>query len=230
MNTRMRTWPHLAAALVVAVAIAVVWGVVPVWVGSLVAQWWQTNGRVIERVPVLRDGTPVVFSYDFGNPFNNSYRTLDGQPFDPEPDFEFQLQGAFFGKPIRPPGLFHVPIPWRNRITDFWGLRRPRVLWYGVLDDAPQVRAYFVGFDVLSKLRVGYIGRSGFRRSLPPNEEWFDLANHNRASAGSTNSGDDQRQRNGLMSLVDGDRLLEIDLLARSVQTIFESPGLLGWA
>jgi hypothetical protein len=239
MNTRMRTWPHLAAALVVAVAIAVVWGVVLAWAGSLVEQWWQRNGRVTvtEWVPVLRDGTPVIFSsHVIGDYVDSSCRTLDGQPLELEPDpdpylhIENLLQGAIFEKPIRPPELFHVPIHWRYRIADLFEHQRPRVYWYGVLEDAPLVRAYFVGYDALSKLRVGYIGRSGFRRSLPPKEEWFDLANCDQDYELFSYSRDNPRQRPGLMSLVDGDRLLEIDLLARSVQTIFESPGLLGWA
>ena len=115
-----------------------------------------------------------------------------------------------------------------------------------IRDDQPIGHAYLVGYDDVSKLRIGYIGRGGFRRSLPPQDEWFELGRRRfdwqegaLATFGSMQFGgrpgtyfraSDQRIPGWHVFVIDGDRLLEIDLLNRSLRPIYESPGLLSVA
>ena len=52
---------------------------------------------------------------------------------------------------------------------------RPLGAWYLIRDNQPIGRAYFAGYDVFAKKAIGFIGRRGFRRSLPPRDECFDV-------------------------------------------------------
>ena len=244
MNKHTRIWPGIAAALVVVAGVAVIWGVVVAWSGYLISFAWQGSERVYESMQVMADGTPVIQSSIMREPYDRTFRTLEGEPI--TPTREDWLTGAYFERPLAPPGLVEMPIGWRQRIAGLSSFERPPVGWYLVRDEEPLGRAYFVGYDEFSKLRIGYIGRNGFRRALPPKKEWFDLARHQLgwwgplASTGNVQYGsraynyslpaEEQRLPPWLAFLIDGERLLEVDLRARTVRTVYESPGLLAVA
>ena len=123
MNTRRRTSSQIAAALVLTIGIAIVWGAVVIWPYSLVAQFIRLSGQVSETVQVAMDGTPVIVTRSYINYLDTSFRTLDGQPL-PEQREEW-LTGAIFPAPIRPPGVWENAAHWPGRIAGVSDTQRP---------------------------------------------------------------------------------------------------------
>jgi hypothetical protein len=246
MTHRPRLWPQLAAALVITLAVSAAWGVVMAWSGYVATQIWRSDDTVYESIQVLDDGTPVIQSYSYQTFVDQSYRTLDGKSVEVTGREEW-LIGSFFLKPVQSSGFIELPVPWSERLAASSNFQRPPVGWYLVRDDKPLGLAYLVGYDEVSKLRVGYIGRNGFRPTLPPRTEWFDVGRHRFrywdgvvSSSGDLSFGgrayswvtaaSDQRLPVWLLYVIDSERLLEIDLRARSVRTVLEAPGMLATA
>jgi hypothetical protein len=241
MRTRTRIWPRLAAALVMALAAGVVWGFATAWTGYLASQLWGTRDAVYEYLNVTRDGTPVITSSTTGTVYE-TLRKLDGTPYAVE-NLEWLGPASFLSFP-KVPGLIELPVPWSQRIAGMSDSQRPPTSWYLLRDDMPLGRAYFIGYDERSRLRVGYLGREGFRSETPPQDEQFDLGRHvlgwygPLASTGELEYGGrvrgyvsyvtgDERLAPWLAFLIDGDRLLEINLRTHNVRSVLESPGML---
>jgi hypothetical protein len=246
MNHRPRLWTRLTATLVITLAVAVAWGVVLAWAGYLGTQIWRSDDTVYESIQVLDNGTPLIQSYSYQAVVDQTYRTLNGSPVELT-GREQWLAGAYFLEPIQPAGFLEPPIPWSERLAASSNFQRPPVGWYLARDDEPVGHAYLVGYDETSKLRVGYIGRSGYRRALPPRDEWFNVGRHrfrywdgSVSSSGNLQFGSrayswaltagDQRLPPWLLFLIDGDRLLEVDLRSRTVRALLEVPGMLATA
>jgi hypothetical protein len=246
MKQRTFTWSRVAAAFVLAIGIAVVWGTLVGWISSMLVQLRQPGGQVYETLYVRMDGTPVIVARSTMNYLDTSYRTLDGRPL---PDQREQwLTPASIPAPHRESTMWAAPIGWQHRIAGLTSAQRPPVAWYVVRDDQEIGRAYLVGFDEYSKNRVGYIGRGGFRPALPPRNEWFDLGRRRfdwtssaLATTGNVNYGGranayvnpaaaEQRLPPSLVYLIDVDRLVEIDLVGRTLRTVYESPGIVSVA
>src|SRR5262249_6160151 len=103
-------------------------------------------------------------------------RTLDGQPW--PIDYERWLNGAFLFSPVKPPGLVWIAPSWTDqglRLTGGTDGRRPPAAWYFIRNAGRQGKTYLAGFDVMSKLPIGYIDRNGFRLTPPRQETQFDL-------------------------------------------------------
>jgi hypothetical protein len=246
MNRRTGTWSRVASTLILTIGIALFWSTIVVWAYYVVAQFWRIHGQVHESVQVAMDGTPVITSRSATDYLDTSFRTLDGQPL--QNQREEWLTGASLNVPPKPPALWESPIGWSARIAGISDSQRPPVSWYIIRDDGPEGRVYLAGYDETTKRLLGYLGRGGFRRSLPPRDEWFDPG-RNRFDWGSnaiTTTGSiqyggravsygnvataGQRLSPSGGVLIDGDRLLEIDLRARTLRTIHESPGLVAVA
>jgi len=247
MNGRKRVWRRVAAALVVAVAAGIVWGVVLFWAGYIVAQFGRKD-QIQESIEILRDGTPVIESRSVTNWIDVSYRTFDGRPVEVDP--ERTLPGANLSPPIEPPGLYEPEIPWQSRIAGMSDFQRRPTAWYVVRDGETMGKAYLVGYDFMSKLLVGYIGRGGFSRALPPRDQWFDLGRHKLAwggaiaSLGQINFGsmgysyyggysvasDSRRIPPWNAYMIDDGQLAEINLRDRTIRSIHESPDLIAVA
>jgi hypothetical protein len=247
MNTRFLTWSRVAATLVVAIGLQVVWMVVATWTSAIVSSLGSGN-QYYETLGIALDGTPVISSRSYTKPLDWSYRSLDGKPMPAQEDDEF-LTAANMAGPIKPPRLYETPISWPERVAGISDQQRTATAWYVVRDDRPEGRCYLVGNDEKSKLLVGYIGRKGFRRTMPPVDDWFDLGRHTLTwgsgaiasmypiqsgglalNYGATPATSDQRLPQWQLFLIDGDKLLEIDLRARSLRTIFEASGLVSVA
>ncbi len=144
--------------------------------------------------------------------------------------------------------MWENPLGWSARIAGISDSQRPPVSWYVIRNEESEGRAYLAGYDEITKRLVGYIGRGGFRRSLPQRDEWFDVG-RNRfdwdsntvATTGSIQFGGraisygnaapaEGQLSPSLVYLIDGDRLLEFDVRARNLRTIHESPGLVAVA
>ena len=55
MKTQTRTWQRLSAAIIVAIGIAVVWGILAMWIASFSMLSSRANGTY-ENIIVLQDG------------------------------------------------------------------------------------------------------------------------------------------------------------------------------
>ena len=240
MNNRTRIWPRICSALIMAFAAGLVWALACVWSGYTVSLFAGSSDYVYESIVVASDGTTLIQTYSTTQPGEPSFRTLDGKPY--ETDVRNQLTPGIIGNPPRPPGLMEESLAWQQRVAGLSDNQRRPTSWYLIRNDAPLGHAYLVGYDEQSKLCVGYIGRTGFRRSMPPQDEWFDVGRRIQswssgifASTGYVQSGGranfqnygEQRIPSWKMFLIDGQRLLEIDLRERSVRALLESPNLL---
>lgn len=239
MNRRTIIWSRVAAALVVAVGIALVWGTLAVWTFSFAEQLGRANGQVYESLQVAMDGTPVIVSRSMASYLDATYRTIDGRSL-PDQREEW-LTGASLAAEAKPPRLWETSVTWPARIAGASDDNRPRAAWYVVRDAEPIGRAYLVGYDEFSKLQIGYIGRGGFRRSIPPIGEWFDMGRYRFdwysgrvATTGYLQYGGrpvsyaqataaQQRLPAWHLFMIDGDRLVEIDLRARTVRPVYDA-------
>lgn len=246
MNSRIQTWPRLAAAIVVAIAVGTIWAVLLLWIGYFATQF-RKSAQVYERIEVGRDGTPLIETRSSTNWLDVTYRTLDGRPI--EFDSGKALPGASFPQPIKPPGLYEPAIPWSSRIAGLSDNQRPPIAWY-LLRDAERIgHAYFVGYDRFSKLCVGYISRGGYTRAMPARDQWFDVGRRQLdwaggviASMGQVNFGGEPYGYAGVpideeramamwkAYLIDEDRLIEVDLRARNFRPVYQASGLLATA
>src|SRR4051812_18684003 len=162
MNRHTKLAARLASALIVAIGIAVAWGAVLIWAGSVVSQFHR-GYYVYEDIHVLHDGSPCIRRQSYTGRWEINYRDLDGRPIQLGDTNE--LLGADFREPIQPPALYEPQIPWSRRIAELSDLKRTN--WYLVRDAKSMGHAYFVAFDTESKRRVGYISRARFTLTMP---------------------------------------------------------------
>jgi hypothetical protein len=173
---RSNIWQAVVAAIIVATGLAVVWGLLAGWMVSM-GQTLARSRDVQENILVAADGTPVI-SADSNVLSNNvplSRRTLDGKSF--PIDYEYWLLDANLQAHNWPPGVVRLPFPWNwgGRVGGYTDGRKPPAGWYVIRDDRPAAHCYLAGFDAVSKLPIGYIGRNGFRSNPPPLDEQFAL-------------------------------------------------------
>lgn len=240
MNNRTRIWPRICSAFIMAVAAGLVWALACIWSGYMVSLFTGSSDYVYETIVVAGDGTPLIQTYSSTQPGDPTFRTLNGKPY--ESDVRSQLTPGIIGNPPRPPGLMEQTLSWQQRVAGVSDNQRRPTSWYLIRNEAQLGQAYLVGYDEQSRLCIGYIGRTGFRRSMPPQEEWFDVGRRIQswssgifASTGYVQSGGransqnyaEQRFPSWRIFLIDGQRLLEIDLRERSIRTMLESPDLL---
>jgi hypothetical protein len=233
-------WQRLAAAFLVAIGIASVWGLLLGWVIGIVESRLSNRDGVYEVVSVRVDGTPLIETRSLRHWEDVSYRTLDGQPVPAPNPGEFQtLSGAGLGVPPLPPGLFDVPMGW-GQAESVSDSARPPVSWYLVRDNKPEGHAYFVGYDEYTAVLVGYIGREGYRKTLPPADQWFDCGRRQFGRGDEFAANTDGMSYNGpprytggmseevrvppwMVFVIDGGILREIDLRSHTVRTLFEA-------
>jgi hypothetical protein len=230
----------LGAAMAIAVGIVLVWGLVAVWSKEAFSRGFA----YIETVNVTPEGTPLISRFYSGTLQRTEYFTLDRKPYaahDPP-----QISGA----PVadRPAATTTRPTVQKAReepvVLSYSDARQRPTAWYFMVFGNPTGLGYFVGYDVLTRDRVGYIGRDGFQLDLPADGQVFAVlrtrSNPNSsfiAPAGNQNNGETAFLNfNAATALgeipvwichvVSGNRLLRIDLRERNVRTVWETPGL----
>ncbi|HTU19189.1 MAG TPA: hypothetical protein VMG10_14105 [Gemmataceae bacterium] len=124
-----------------------------------------------EELCLLPDGTLLVASHPDGVRWSTRYHDLQGNPTTPaEDEIAAQLRGAFL--PASPPHATDE-LDWSARARALPDGRWPATYWYFLSDGRPQGNGYFVGYDSKSKVCIGYLGTSGFRKEPLPAEELF---------------------------------------------------------
>ena len=162
-----------------------------------------------------------------------SYRELDGTEVTDAKKNMIDKRGSLtgqFSQCRERAFLFHFrALPASGRYSD-----DTLTFWYFIHDGARDGRGYFVGYDIQSKLCVGFIGRDGFRPDLPPVEQWFPvdgvrMAYNTAFLQPFANSGefDGKGSEPWKLFMISGTELLEIDLRTRSVTRLMESADLI---
>ncbi len=221
-------------ALAIAMGIALLWACVLVWSTQTISG--RSRGYY-EHVIVTADGTPIISRAFVDTLQRTDYFTLDRKPF---ADHELaQISPAMVADalalaPTKPRG---EPV-----IQSYSDARERRTAWYFVAFGNPAGTADFVGYDVLTNQRVGYIGLAGFQADRPTDKQAFPIRRTRMYPVSSficpTNNGGQEaywyvnpRAEQGnipvwICHVVSGDRLLRVDLRERSVRTVLEMPGL----
>jgi hypothetical protein len=162
-----RPWSRLLLAILLAAGFAVAWGFPVGWLAALIAET-QARGAVYEQLLFKPDGTPVITWWDQTSV--RHYRDVRGQDLD-IPDDQPWLNGANLYASGSPRSI--DPVDWNLRIRSFQDNRRPPVYWYFIAGRPGEGSAYFVGYDSVTALGVGYLGTAGFRETQPTPEESF---------------------------------------------------------
>jgi hypothetical protein len=219
----------LALLLVIGVGAAVVWSCVATFVtGGLFGQ--RQIGRVVEGITVLSDGEALITGTRYGF---TAVEQLPARKLD-------RSLAACGDRTAAPVVRFYRHWLDNNQLntTNAYAVRVLQVgdsrlelagqfelaRWYAVRDDSDEGRVYLVGYDVRSKLLLGYIGRNGFTNSLPDPVDKFLVRDLPRQAATTSLSRGDRGTSVGYAYLLDGDRLVEIDTIARTVREMAVLP------
>ena len=238
---RRNTLSRIAVVTIVTVAFALLWGVAIGWLGSTVLLPDYTSRY--EEIVVAPDGTPFISSNSPRHWQHTEYLTLDRKLLDGK--LVNELQSARFNAPPKPPGLWNVTLDWNQRIEGFHNSASPPSRWYFIIDDQSRGVAYFAVFDAVTKLPIGYVGRSGFRATIPDAAECFQIGETygafrvdrpvvSSASTGGlgaypTNYGNNLGAEipNWLLFVKDSDSVREIDMRTRDMRVFYELPKLM---
>jgi len=247
MKSNARTWGQFATTFIIAVAVAMLWiGAGGFCVGVLENRHRHDMGSISESLEVMRDGTPLIESRAYSDYMSGStFRRLDGQVVSAKRKDLMSNSIRFTPGGTKLPSF--VRENWYARVAGISDSQDEPVSWYALRPDDPLGPAYLVGYDELSRRRVGFIGTGGFRLGLPPRAEWFqlprrsmlfngviaaveDLSYGSRPHKVSSNYESKQLDGDGPLPwqvfVLDGNRLLEVDVRTRSVRTVYEMQGL----
>jgi len=227
---RTHFWPRLALFLLVGVGAAIVWGCVATFIVGGMSGQNLYDGRVAESVAVLSDGEPLITSsaYRLTGVEGLPDQTLDRRPVErgdratvPVVRFnriwlDLDQVETTHGYVVRVLGVGD------NRVEPTADPGTAR--WYAVRDGSKEGRGYLIGYDVLSKLPLGYIGRNGFSPSRPETADQFVFGDLHRRAVTIAISPHEDSPPVALAYLLDGDRLVAVDTLERTVRDVAEAP------
>ena len=190
---RNPVWPRAGLFAMLTIGAATAWGFVVV---CCVEFWDEYFGGdqlyIYEQLVVDADGTPLIYSnsYDPKTPGWN-YRTLDGETRPRQS--VVQLAEASLPWQPDPPDWTDGPIRWNERLWWSNDAQQPMTMWYLIRDRTDRGLCYFEAYDAAAKRRVGYLGRNGFRRSVPQTDEQFQLGPRRWLTVGTVVGMDDRR-------------------------------------
>jgi hypothetical protein len=235
---------RLCVALVLAAGLTVVWAVALVWIVGIAAALTSRSGR-FDQILFTADGTPMIGHHYFDGR-RPEYFTVDGKKYEPS-DSDPWLGGAAMA--VDPPQEeWAIMKPVAPRMEAFTDGQPFPVDWFFVQFGEPRRIGFFVGYDRVSRRKVGYLGHSGFQSDEPAGAQAFEIDRAlNRpwgssgliAPAGSVNGISPAQYTFQSFSpkpypgripgedlyLISGDRVLRINLRARTVETVLESRG-----
>jgi hypothetical protein len=235
-------------ALVLAIGFGTFWGFGLAALGSLVST--ILGGDVLsdyEDIVVDSEGTPYIRVRIGGQYDNVRFRSLTGE--------EVELTEATTNlptpltAPYRSPRFFKYPIGWSERIAGINSSEKPPISWIFLRDAERPGSAVVMGYEPISNQRIGYLGRRGFRTTLPPADEQFNLGDRTLTWGGNvaTTSGGISFGRLGYMYgsqayhderslqpwqvfLCDENVVREINIRSRVVRSVKEFDSLVGIA
>jgi hypothetical protein len=223
---------QLAQGMTLAIGFGTLWLSLVLWLGTSIQEAYQgRNQAVFERLEVRSDGTILIWSMPQFNRLQETYRDLKGVVQDVKDRNDLLPTVYLFGAQ-EPPGFFSPPASWEQRLSAFVNEREPTVNWFFVHDGKPDGAGYFVAYQRTSNRRVGFIGVSGFRKGPVPAADWIPAQGEPKSSAPvSIYSGHAWVLRPAagdvpprLVYLPSGNQLRQVDLAARTVTTVFETP------
>lgn len=221
-------WPALCLFLLLAIAVATIWGFTA---GYIVTLWEeQTRSGVNEYLAIRYDGEPMIESYSTAGGVYRQLpqRTLDGQEL---PGPRRAMLNSFAIRSPRQPSWSDLPVTWNERIARMDRNKR----WLVIHDGQHEGRAYIACYDLITKLPIGYIGRKGFSTSLPAAADqfavgrpfWYDAQNIAGAGLDSFHMSYDEETAIAVppwcIYLIDGDKLVEVDVRSRALRTLIDS-------
>jgi hypothetical protein len=146
--------------------------------------------------------------------------------------------------PLRPGERFVRPA-WRERLIVIPEKKTYREAWYFVHDGRLDGSGYFVGYELRSKLALGYVGKNGYSTDVPPREECFEVDGRwlrhghgmlrwREAGNSTLPGGDSHRQPSSVLPesvlfLASGGRIWKIDLARRAAGPITEDEGIVSF-
>lgn len=231
---------RLIQAMTLAVGFGTLWFVVANVVGEGLVDVWTKSPEwpPRENLAVRADGTPLIASTQRGQ-LNASYKELNGRAVsDPE---NLRLVDPFW-MAIQPRrsefDFLTVQSGWEKRLKLFTDDQDKSLKWFFVHDGGIDGTGYFVGYDPVDKRTVGYIGQAGFTsRPVALSDRFpvrFDLMRLVPYwSAVKIQIFGGKLLDQGLLptpiparlvSVPAQNRLYEVDLSARTVRQVFESP------
>ena len=230
---------QLTSTAIVAIALTVVWAFIVSWGSRLTGDLFGYGVRWNQESLIITDkGIPVIVTSIGGNSTHRVFRTLDGTEVELEDPQA--LYSGYLPVDASAPGLLDYPLAWRKRLARTSDLANPPIIWHFVRNSQRLGHAYFVGFDSISKRIAGFIGRQGFRSSLPPEEEWFDVGHSlfggtlsiyaselamEHAGVYTWNRATASNRLSPVGFLINGDHLLRIDLRQRTVSVFNNAVG-----
>ena len=175
-----KLWQQLALVTLLTGGVAVLWGFVAIW-GISTYESRIRQGITYEDLQVDAQGDAWIQTHQYGDRVFRTdqeklpYRTLEGEPIE-VPEHDFWLAGCSLISPASSVwGADELQGNWRRRVSKIADTGREH--WYLVHNgaNAEAGRAYLVGYDLRTKMPVGYCSRQGFRAELPAEDQWFRL-------------------------------------------------------
>jgi hypothetical protein len=158
----------LMLATVLAVGFMAVCVAVDSWIISSYREDAVGTGENLGFQP---DGTALIVSHPDGSRGGSHFRDLQGNPVTLSlDDMNAWLRGCLL-QASPPQGS--DDLAWDDRFLQLTDGRMPATIWYFLSDGRREGAGYFVGYDSISKVRIGYLGSAGFRNGPLPVEEWF---------------------------------------------------------
>ncbi len=220
-----KLWHQLALVTLLASGMAVLWGFLAAW-GINTYESRMRQGMTYEDLQVDTQGDAWIQTHQY---YSNTgfetpqgqlpYRTLEGESIE-IPLHDFWLSGCTMTHPAS--SIWRANLlqkNWRRRVSKIADTGREH--WYLVHNgaDAEAGRAYLVGYDLRTKLPVGYCSRQGFRAELPAEDQWFHLDGRN-VGWGQGNIAVISRQKDPKISLATLDGWFEFTVKQRLFRTI----------
>jgi hypothetical protein len=225
MNKTLPLGRSLLITSLVAIGIASAWFMVASWIASM-AQRAMQGHEPYENIHVTVTGEPVVVRTSQGNTqTTEKILSLSGEPAKVTSQDLLYPQTVEALSRVRgmPPNL-----NWQSRLASANDGGIPPIYWYMIHDGQSPGHAYGIGYHSPTRTVVAYFGKSGFRDSLPPRDDWFAIAGHGGMQNRSTFHFYGQEPQHmmptprGLL-LADG-KLWKIDFANRHVTKMLDCP------
>lgn len=219
-------------ALVLAAGLQVLWALLGTWCWEL-SQSFRRTDRIYESLGIRGDGTPLIIRDYYRGQRQLGKRevtTIDGEPV----DNEHQVYSPEFAAPK--PIEASNEVEWLARLQAYAVNKEPTEFWYFIHDGRRDGLGYFEGYGVESSRLLGYLGRSGFRADRPPPDDRFAVSEtaHTYRRYQTWPPGYepwdqlrrvDNGRRDRTTYIVSSDRVWQVNLSRRTVETIWQGAG-----